>query len=128
MDVLKDPAKPFLMGKAPTQRRRRREPVRARTLYLGQWLAVLSRKPSEVARAINCNEGYLSLLISGKQKRNPSTELILDLSDELGVSVNALYNPPPTRDVAGEVGKLTTRQWAAFLEVLALKPNRTPQD
>lgn len=127
MDAIRDGLKPSPMGKVPSKPRRR-EPVRARTLYLGQWLAVLGRKPSELSRAIGCNEGYLSLLISGKQKRNPSAELILDLSDELGVSVNALYTPPPARDVAGEVGKLSTRQWAAFLEVLALRPNRTPQD
>jgi plasmid maintenance system antidote protein VapI len=128
MDVLKEAAKPFPMGKAPAPKKRRREPVKPRTLFLGQWLAVLGRKPGEVAKAIGCNEGYMSLLVSGKQKRNPSTELILDLSDELGVSVNALYSPPPARDVAGEAGKLSPRQWAAFLEVLAMRPSRNPQD
>lgn len=126
MDATRDGLKTPRMGKAPIKPRRR-EPARSRTLYLGQWLAVLGRKPSEVSRAVGCNEGYLSLLISGKQKRNPSAELILDLSDELGVSVNALYTPPPAQDVAGEVGKLSSRQWAAFLEVLAMRPNRTPQ-
>jgi transcriptional regulator with XRE-family HTH domain len=128
MDVKNSLAKPFPMGKAPATRQRRRVPVRARTLYLGQWLAVLGRKPGEVAKAIGCNEGYMSLLVSGKQKRNPSSELILDISDELGVSVNALFSPPPARDVAGEAGKLSPRQWAAFLEVLAMRPNREPRD
>lgn len=127
MDVKTAGDNPSPMGKTP-QKPRRREPVRARTLYLGPWLAVLGRKPSEVARAIGCNEGYMSLLISGKQRRNPSAELVLDLSDELGVSVNALYSPPPARDVAGEAGKLSTRQWAAFLEVLAMRPNRDPKN
>lgn len=127
MDAKPAGAKPSLMGKLP-QRPRRREPVKARTLYLGPWLAVLGRKPGEVAKAIGCNEGYMSLLVSGKKKRNPSAELILDISDELGVSVNALYAPPPARDVAGEAGKLSPRQWAAFLEVLAMRPTRDPQN
>jgi transcriptional regulator with XRE-family HTH domain len=127
MDARYVGAKPPFMGKPP-QKPRRREPVKARTLYLGPWLAVLGRKPGEVAKAVGCNEGYMSLLVSGKQKRNPSAELILDISDELGVSVNALYAPPPARDVAGEAGKLSSRQWAAFLEVLAMRPNRTHQD
>jgi transcriptional regulator with XRE-family HTH domain len=131
MDAKTDGSKPAPMGKPPIKtlpRKPRREPIRVRTLYLGQWLAVLERKPAELARAIGCNEGYLSILISGKQKRNPSTEFMLDISDELGISVNALFNPPPARDVAGQVGKLSPRQWAAFLEVLAMRPNREPRD
>jgi transcriptional regulator with XRE-family HTH domain len=128
MDAETDSIKPARMGKTPKKTKPRRVPTRTRTLYLGQWLAVLGRKQGEVAEAIGMNEGYMSSLISGKYGREPGTQLILDISEELGISVNALFSPPPSRDVAGEVGRLSSKQWAAFLEVLAMRPNREPRD
>lgn len=118
------------MGRTPKKvvTRQKREPVKVRTLYLGPWLVALGRKPVEIAKAIGCTEGYLSTLISGKHKKNPSTEFMLDLSDELGVSINALFSRPPSQDVAGNAEKLSSRQWAAFLEVLAMRPGREPQN
>ena len=121
---------PAMSGTPKTKvaQRAKREPVRPQTLHLGQWLAALNRKPVDIASAIGCTEGYLSLLISGKHKKNPSTAFMLDLSEELGISINALYAAPPSRDVAEEAGKLSPRQWAAFLEVLAMRPNREPRN
>jgi transcriptional regulator with XRE-family HTH domain len=100
--------------------RSKREPMRVRTLYLGQWLSVLDVKPVEVSRGIGCSEAYLSNLIKGTVKKNPSTEFMLDLSDFLGLNVNDLFDPPPPKSETEQLGKLTKSQWAAFLEVRAM--------
>jgi hypothetical protein len=90
----------FPMGKTPKKRSAHTDRV-LRKLYLGQWLAVLDRKAAHVAEAISCTPGYLSLLISGKHKKNPSTSFMLALSEELGISVNALFSPPPPKEAIG---------------------------
>jgi transcriptional regulator with XRE-family HTH domain len=64
-------------------------------LHLGEWLARLSVKQTDLARDVSITESYLSNLISGK-KVNPSISLLLQISDRLGLSVNDLYKQPPS--------------------------------
>lgn len=115
------------MGK-PVSKAASRPKPKLRPMYLGQWLARLDRKAADVAKAVGCTPGYLSALISNKHDKNPSTEFMLTLSEELGVSINALFMPPPPRDVTEGAQKLTDRQWAALLEILALRGTRPPQN
>jgi transcriptional regulator with XRE-family HTH domain len=115
-------------AKTPVARQTERKPVKPRILYLGPWLLRLNRKPAHVAAALGCTPGYLSALISNKYDKNPSTEFMLALSEELGVSINALFEPPPARDVAEGAHKLTDRQYAALLEVLAHRGTRRRDD
>ena len=65
-------------------------------LHFGPWIAFLGRKPSEVARGTNINEGYLSQLISG-EKQNPSYKHVKRIADELGIPIDALRRLPPDR-------------------------------
>lgn len=64
-------------------------------LHLGEWLARLNVKQADLARDVEVSEPYLSNLISGK-KLNPSINLLLKISDRLGITVNDLYKPPPS--------------------------------
>jgi transcriptional regulator with XRE-family HTH domain len=64
-------------------------------LHLGEWLARLNVKQADLARDVEVSEPYLSNLISGK-KLNPSINLLLRISDQLGLSVNDLYKQPPS--------------------------------
>lgn len=91
---------------------------RVLTLYIGQWMSRLGRKPSEVAKATKINEGYLSQLISG-EKNNPSGRTLYMISTELGVSINALYEKPPEMDVTGRVQHLSPQQLEALASLLA---------
>lgn len=70
-----------------------------RKLYLGAWLLRLGYKRNEVFREAGITETYLSELISNK-KKNPSVDILLDISEFIGVPVNNLYFPPPTSTVA----------------------------
>lgn len=74
-------------------------------LYIGQWLARLGRRAGEVAKASRVDEAYLSQLISG-EKTNPGTAQMMAISEELGISVNALYREPPPIDVTDKLREL----------------------
>jgi transcriptional regulator with XRE-family HTH domain len=65
-----------------------------RPLYIGEWIAILKRNQADVADAIGVGRPYLNSLISGGRK-NPSGALLLDISEELKITVNDLYRKPP---------------------------------
>lgn len=112
---------------APIMARKHRKEFR--TLYIGQWASRLQRKPSEIARAVGITESYLSLLISG-DKKNPSATLLMDISEVLGISVNDLYRPPPTREVTGAVVQLRPDQLAVLgelLDTMKTRPGSQPR-
>lgn len=90
---------------------------RLRTYYLGPWIARLGRKPSEIAKAVGIGESYLSLLISG-DKKNPSGALLIDISEELGITVNDLTRRPPDHDVTDAITQLRPDQLATLGELL----------
>jgi transcriptional regulator with XRE-family HTH domain len=69
-------------------------PGQYRKLYLGEWLARLNMKAEHVAKEVDIQPSYLSMLISG-EKKNPSARLLLAISEVMRVSVNDLYRPPP---------------------------------
>lgn len=105
-------------------KRRKWQSAHVRTLHLGQWLRALDVKPADIARGIGCSEAYLSNLINGKTEKNPSTEFMLDLSEFLGLGINDLFDPPPPAEEVEKLGKLNRGQWAAFLEVLAMRTRK----
>jgi transcriptional regulator with XRE-family HTH domain len=76
-----------------------------RRLYLGEWIRAMGRKPAEVAKAADINEGYLSQLISG-QKKNPSALLLHSIADFIGIPMQYLYRPPPNRTWLAEAADL----------------------
>lgn len=74
----------------------------ATQLFIGQWIRALGRKPSDVARGIGLNEGYLSELISGS-KKNTSGTVLMEIADFLDIPIQYLRRPPPNPDVIREV-------------------------
>lgn len=96
---------------------------RTRTLYLGQWLRRLGRKQKEIADAAGVGESYISQLISNPRK-GASPSVLLDISEELGISINDLYMPPPPADAVAAVGQLEPSQIAALGRLLEKLPPR----
>jgi transcriptional regulator with XRE-family HTH domain len=88
-----------------------------KTLYIGPWLTRLDRRAGEVATKAGIDVAYMSQLISG-EKNNPSGDMLMRLSTELGISVNALYSPPPAMDVTDRVRKLRPEQFEALSALL----------
>lgn len=99
---------------------RSRGSKKSRTLHLGEWIRALGRKPTELAQATGWGEPYISLLISGK-KDGPSSEFLLDASEWLGVSVNQLYEPPPSPALLKEISGLRLDQIAVLKDLIDSK-------
>lgn len=93
-----------------------------RKLYIGPWLARLGKKPVDAAKAIGVTETYMSELISGK-KKNPGHAILFDLSEWLGIPMNALYRMPPAQNAVDAVEGMTAAEMAA-LGTLLDKVNR----
>lgn len=84
-----------------------------RKLYIGEWLARLGHKPVDAANAIGVTEPYMSELISGR-KKNPSHQILFDLSEWLGLSVNDFYRAPPDRSTVEAIESLNPSQLATL--------------
>jgi transcriptional regulator with XRE-family HTH domain len=52
----------------------------------------LHKRPIDVVRGTEINEGYLSQLISGK-KKNPSGLILAQIADFLGIPMSYFYRP-----------------------------------
>lgn len=87
-------------------------------LHLGAWLHALAIKPVAVAKHVEVTESYLSELIAGTAKINPSSALMFAISEFLGLTVNDLYRPPPPRAARQATEQLTPSQMAALGRLL----------
>lgn len=95
-----------------------------RKLFVGEWLARLGRKPTELAKAVGVTESYVSELISHK-KDNPSPVLLLEVSEWLGLTVNDLYRSPPPAAAVSAIERMDPSQMAALGRLLdELKPGK----
>lgn len=83
--------------------------LKKRTLHLGPWLRRKGLKQIEVANKAGIGKSYMSQLVSGK-KDEPSALLMLYISEAMGVTVNALYRPPPTQQQVDRAKGLTPEQ------------------
>jgi transcriptional regulator with XRE-family HTH domain len=71
-------------------------------LYVGEWIRASDTTPAEVSREAPINEGYLSGIISGN-KKNPSGSKLALIARVLGITVPALYSPPPSAKLLDQV-------------------------
>jgi transcriptional regulator with XRE-family HTH domain len=65
-----------------------------RKLYLAEWLEVLGHSQTDAAEVAGVGQSYISNIIAGRRP-NPSTFVLLRLSEWLGITVNDLFEPPP---------------------------------
>jgi transcriptional regulator with XRE-family HTH domain len=87
------------MGKIP--------PRQLKPIFLGEWIDAIpgcDRKGAADAAGIEIS--YISNLSSGK-KANPSSIIMLALSEYLGITVNDLYRPPPSKTTLKELADLS---------------------
>lgn len=71
-----------------------------RRMYLGEWLNRLEVKQGQLAKGVGVSATYISELVnpkSGEAAKNPTPGLLLAISEFLGITVNDLYAPPPSR-------------------------------
>jgi transcriptional regulator with XRE-family HTH domain len=66
-------------------------------VFVGQWIRALGKRPRDVARATEINEGYLSELVNGK-KKNPSPANLAAIAEFLAIPMHYLYRLPPPKE------------------------------
>lgn len=95
-----------------------------RRLFLGPWLIRLKRKQSELAAAVGITPTYASELVNDPSK-NPSPAVLLDISEFLGLTVNDLYQMPPSSEAVDAAGQLNPAQIATLGRLLdQMKPGK----
>jgi len=84
-----------------------------RIFYLSEWMDRLRVKPVDLARGIKVTETYVSEMRS-RRKGQPSPDVLLDISEFLGLSVNDLFTKPPDRGTIEAAQALNPREIAAL--------------
>lgn len=88
-------------------------------LHIGQWLSALDLQQIDVARDAKIGRAYLNNLINPKnpdKPPKPSALVMLRVSRAMGVSVNDLYAPPPTK---AEIARLRSYQSTTLGSLMA---------
>ncbi len=85
-----------------------------RTLHLGAWLALFGVSETKAGEIAGVNQSYIANLIGGR-KKNPSALILLDISDHLGITVNDLYQRPPSRSEMMPAANLSPRAREAII-------------
>ena len=110
----------FLLNHAAMVGRPRKEPSKARKLFIGEWISALGHRPVDVVKATGIDPGYLSKLIKG-EKRNPSLKTLADIADFLAITIDSFYRLPPPKDFIAQVENLDPRLLARLMA--AKKPS-----
>lgn len=73
-------------------------------LYVGEWIewAKIETR-TEAADRLGLSIGYLSAIISGNHKKQPTIEALRKIGRGLGIPVWALFLPPPDRGLQEKV-------------------------
>ena len=85
-----------------------------RTLHLGAWLALFQVSETEAGKIAGVGQSYIANLISGF-KKNPSALILMDISEYLGITVNDLYQRPPSRAEMQPAANLSPRAREAII-------------
>ena len=83
--------------------------------YLGDWMTLLRVRNKDLVRPAGVTASYISNL--RRNARTPTVDVMLAISEALGVSVNDLYRPAPSdqavatlRDYAPETLRTITKR------------------
>lgn len=72
-------------------------------LFIGAWIRLFRLKQVEVATKAGINEGYLSELIKGTNKVNPSYAVLSAIATAIGIPVDYLEKAPPDKQFIATV-------------------------
>ena len=99
--------------------RKRGEPI-PRDMFLGQWMTFFDKGPTELANAANCSAGYISNMAADR-KGNINVLFLLPISEALGITVNDLFKPPPTKAQAAQLQNYSAVAQHAILDHIRQK-------
>lgn len=66
-------------------------------LFIKEWMEAIGMTQTEVAKAAGISAAYLSEIIGPKQKM-PTIPTLRDIADALGLPMQRLFEPPPSRE------------------------------
>lgn len=83
-------------------------------IYLGRWLALFDMGPTEAAKVAGCSQSYISNISAGRRP-NVNYLYLLRISEEMGISVNDFFSPPPNKSHVAAMKSLSPKARAAIL-------------
>lgn len=93
----------------------RRDKAKRRN-HLASWLEFFDVGPGEVAKAIKVNPSYVSNI--ARNAKNPSADVMLDLSEYFGITVNDLYEQAPPKAAVTSLSRYHPQTRDAILKRL----------
>lgn len=113
-------------GRKPGDRRVKQRALEVPTeplpkIYLLAWIKRAGTTQTKLAKAIKYGKSYINLIVSG-ERDNPSSHIMLLISRHFGITVNALYAPPPTTETF-EAWRIAEGQKVAAYGERFLPPN-----
>lgn len=112
MSLLGDGFLQSLMGKKPK--------LEPRPIYLGAWLDLFDVDVTKAAKAAGVTQGYVSNIIANR-KPNVNVLILLSISEMLGITVNDMYQRPPTAEQTAAMAGLSPQ---ARESLIALKKRK----
>lgn len=102
----------------PLKRVRKQAPK----VFIRQWILALGRKSTDVARAAQITESYLSEINS--EKKTPSRAVVADIAAALGVTSDDLHRQPPPNDALAAVRGLQPEILGQLLHNVRKPPHK----
>lgn len=84
-------------------------------IYLGEWLDALGQDQKGTADAAGVNPSYISNIVSGR-KTNPSGYVMQAIADHLEITMNDLYEPPPSHSAVAMLNGLSPEAREVLLQ------------
>lgn len=84
-------------------------------IHLGDWLEFFDIGATEAAEIAGVGQSYISNIVAGR-KPNVNVLILYKLSEHLGVTINDLYRPLPSRSQLNALQDLSPKARAAILD------------
>lgn len=94
----------------------KKTPPPPRPIYLGEWLELLGIGPSEAAKLAGCTQSYISNMMRGV-KPNVNVQILLRLSEKIGITINDFYQRPPSPTTADQMASYSTTTQTTLLNL-----------
>lgn len=79
-----------------------------REIFLGDWIDFFDLKVIDVAKRAGCTQGYVSNIARGA-KDNINVLYLLAISDMMGITVNDLFQRPPSKTMIAQLESYSPR-------------------
>jgi len=84
-------------------------------MHLADWLEYFELGPTAAAKLAGCTQPYISNIMAGR-RTSVNVLYLVRLTEEIGISVNDLYRPAPTRLQLAQLQNYSPQAQATILQ------------